>query len=149
MNGEPSRHFTSVNNRLTIAGVMGIANAQRALEYIRTLAQFISQPEYKDVVTIFGIINEPNANLVGKSATGSLYVLLHNLPFVADRYSYYEAYQIVREITGLGEGNGAMVSVHDGFLGVTQWYDFLRGADRLQLDQHTYMVSLGPLCPPA
>jgi glucan 1,3-beta-glucosidase len=31
-------------------GVMGIANAERTLTYLRILAEFISQPEYKDVV---------------------------------------------------------------------------------------------------
>lgn len=39
-------------------GVMGIANAQRMLDYIRIIAEFISQPEYKDVVQMFGVINE-------------------------------------------------------------------------------------------
>lgn len=42
-----------------MSGLMGLANGQRALNYVRTLAQFIAQPEYKDVVTMFGILNEP------------------------------------------------------------------------------------------
>ena len=29
---------------------MGIANAQRTISYLRTLIQFVSQDEYKDVV---------------------------------------------------------------------------------------------------
>ena len=44
---------------------MGFANAERSLSYIRILAEFISQPQYKDVVTIFGITNEPQAAVVG------------------------------------------------------------------------------------
>ena len=40
-------------------GPMGYANAQRSLDYIRIIAQFISQPQYKDVVTMFCIVNEP------------------------------------------------------------------------------------------
>jgi hypothetical protein len=106
---------------------MGVANAQRALNYIRTLAQFISQPEYAPVIGFFGFINEPNAGGVGKEAVGSFYL---------------EAYRIIREVTGVGEGNGAMLGIHDGFLGVKAWYDFGAGADRFALDQHTYMVSL-------
>ena len=39
-------------------GPMGYANAQRMLEYIRVITEFISQPEYKDLIPIFGIINE-------------------------------------------------------------------------------------------
>lgn len=39
-------------------GVMGIANAQRTLSYIRIITEFISQKEYKDVIPLFGIVNE-------------------------------------------------------------------------------------------
>lgn len=39
-------------------GVMGIANAQRTLGYIRIITEFISQPEYAPVVPMFGIVNE-------------------------------------------------------------------------------------------
>lgn len=46
-------------------GPMGLANAERSLDYIRIIAEFISQPQYKDVVTIFGITNEPQASTVG------------------------------------------------------------------------------------
>ena len=44
---------------------MGIANAQRALTYIRVIAEFISQPQYKDVVPMFSVTNEPQAPVVG------------------------------------------------------------------------------------
>ncbi|CAD6570986.1 MAG: hypothetical protein TREMPRED_000085 [Tremellales sp. Tagirdzhanova-0007] len=106
-------------------GIMGTANAQRALDYIRTLAQFISQPEYSPVIQIYSFINEPNGGPVGKPPIGSF---------------YYEAYQIIRDITGIGEGNGAVLSMQDAFLGITSWYGFLPGADRLALDQHSYLV---------
>jgi glucan 1,3-beta-glucosidase len=39
-------------------GIMGLANAQRSLDYIRTIAEFISQPQYVNVVPIFSIVNE-------------------------------------------------------------------------------------------
>ena len=39
-------------------GVMGIANAQRTLTYIRIITEFITQKEYRDVVPLFGIVNE-------------------------------------------------------------------------------------------
>lgn len=108
-------------------GASGLVNAQRALDYIRTLAQFISQPEYAPVIPMFGFINEPNANGLGQRAVGSFYHEVHNM---------------VREITGFGEGNGPFLSFHDGFIGIGQWYDFLPGADRLAVDQHPYMVSV-------
>lgn len=45
---------------------MGLANAQRALDYIRVLAEFISQPEYQNVVTMFGVTNEPLSPIFGQ-----------------------------------------------------------------------------------
>ena len=39
-------------------GVMGLANAQRTLSYIRIITEFISQKEYKDLIPLFGIVNE-------------------------------------------------------------------------------------------
>ena len=44
---------------------MGIANAQRTLNYIRIITEFISQAEWKDVVIMFGIVNEPVVNTIG------------------------------------------------------------------------------------
>lgn len=41
---------------------------QRSLDYIRIIAEFISESEYKDVVTIFGVTNEPQGNSIGLDA---------------------------------------------------------------------------------
>ncbi len=49
-------------------GPMGVANAQRSLDYIRIIAEFISQPQYSDVVVMFGITNEPFGPTIGKDA---------------------------------------------------------------------------------
>lgn len=46
-------------------GVMGMANAQRTLNYIRIITEFISQDEWKDVVVSFGIINEALITEIG------------------------------------------------------------------------------------
>jgi hypothetical protein len=53
-------------------GVMGMANAQRALNYIRIIAEFISQPEYRDVVPMFGIMNEGLITVIGAAELGGL-----------------------------------------------------------------------------
>jgi glucan 1,3-beta-glucosidase len=119
-------HSGKIGQMNWMYGAMGYANAQRALDYIRTLAQFIAQPEYAPVVQMFGFINEPRANDIGQRAVGSF---------------YHEAHNIIREVTGFGEGNGPFLSVHDGFIGISSWFNFLPGADRLALDQHPYMVS--------
>ena len=55
---------------------MGYANAQRTLDYIRVIAEFISQPQYRDVVVMFGVLNEPRASpLIGGTQLDGLYVL--------------------------------------------------------------------------
>ena len=51
---------------------MGIANAQRMLNYIRIVAEFISQPEYKDLIPMFSVINEPLLSTIGKDQLTSL-----------------------------------------------------------------------------
>ncbi|KAJ3516720.1 hypothetical protein NLJ89_g941 [Agrocybe chaxingu] len=109
-------------------GPMGYANAQRSLDYIRILAEFISQPQYKDVVTIFGIINEPQGSVMGQDALARFYL---------------EAYNIIRTAGGTGEGNGPYVSIHDGFLPRSDWVNTFPNADRITLDSHPYLCFNG------
>ncbi|KAF7345315.1 Glycoside hydrolase [Mycena sanguinolenta] len=109
-------------------GPMGIANAQRSLDYIRIIAEFISQPEYSPVITMFGVTNEP----WGPSITQD----------ILSRY-YLQAYNNVRLASGIGAGNGPFVSFHEGFLGPQQWSGFLPNADRASLDMHTYLCFQG------
>jgi len=59
---------------------MGIANAQRALNYIRIFGEFFSQPEYSNLVGIFGVMNEPLQSVIGKDSLTSLWVLHTSLP---------------------------------------------------------------------
>ncbi|PVF95081.1 glycoside hydrolase [Serendipita vermifera] len=106
-----------------LSGVMGVANAQRTLDYIRILAEFISQPEYSPIIPFFGIINEPS-----------------DIPETAIKQFYAEAYRVIRRASGLGDGNGPMISLHDDFLGMSRFYGFLDGADRLALDSHQYLI---------
>ncbi|TDL27295.1 glycoside hydrolase family 5 protein [Rickenella mellea] len=106
-------------------GPMGYANAQRSLDYIRILAEFISQPEYKDVIVMFGITNEPQGSTVGMDAL--------------QRY-YLQAYNIVRNAGGTGSGSGPFISFHDAFFPQSQWAGFLPGADRIALDSHPYIA---------
>ena len=47
---------------------------------------------------------------------------------------------MIRGITGIGEGNGPYISIHDGFRGLPTWAGFMTGADRLSLDIHPYFA---------
>jgi hypothetical protein len=49
--------------------------------------------------------------------------------------SYYEAYSMLRRITGIGKGRGPIVVIHEGFEGIAAFKNFMRGADRLALDR--------------
>jgi glucan 1,3-beta-glucosidase len=51
---------------------MGIANAQRTLDYIRIITEFISQPEYQDLIPMFSIVNEALLSTIGKDVLTSL-----------------------------------------------------------------------------
>ncbi|KAF9018269.1 glycoside hydrolase, partial [Hymenopellis radicata] len=91
--GSQNGKFTGQVNFLH--GPMGIANAQRALNYIRIITEFVSQPEYQDVVQMFGIMNEAIINTIGRDALTSF---------------YHEAHDLIRGITGVGEGKGFYIS---------------------------------------
>ncbi|KAI0785590.1 glycoside hydrolase superfamily [Abortiporus biennis] len=114
-------------------GPMGIANAQRVFTYDRILAEFISQPEYQAVVQMFGVLNEPLMGIIGRDAL--------------DRY-YFQTYEMLRNITGTGQGHGAYMVMHDGFQGLTPWKGYLAGADRMILDTHPYVAFGGGLDQP-
>ncbi|KAH8822761.1 glycoside hydrolase family 5 protein [Flagelloscypha sp. PMI_526] len=115
-----SGKLSSVN---FLAGNMGYANAQRTLYYLRVFTEFISQPEYRNVVVLFGIVNEALLTSIGMNSITSFYL---------------EAHAMMRDITGMGSGNGPYIVLHDGFQEVTAWDNFMAGSDRVILDQHPY-----------
>ena len=45
---------------------MGLTNAQRTLNYIRTIVEFISQPQYKNVAQMFMPVNEAYVTTIGQ-----------------------------------------------------------------------------------
>lgn len=47
---------------------------------------------------------------------------------------------MIRDITGIGEGHGPYIGIHDGFLGLQEWAGFLQGSDRIILDTHPYFA---------
>lgn len=108
-------------------GIMGIANAQRTLNIHRSLTEFVSQPQYSSVVTMISLVNEVQAVVVGLNALQSF---------------YYQAYNMIRGITGVG--SGPIIVLHDGMQGVAAFKDYMPGADRLALDQHNYLAFTDP-----
>lgn len=62
---------------------------------------------------------------------------------LTQNFSYLQAYNIIRGITGFGAGKGPYISIHDGFQGTSTWAGFFPGADRLILDTHPYFAFNG------
>ncbi|MBW0491672.1 hypothetical protein O181_031387 [Austropuccinia psidii MF-1] len=111
-----------------LRGAMGIANAQRTLNYVRTLTEFISQPQYKNVIPMFSVLNEAQVTIIGETPI---------------RTWYYQVYEMLRSIGGTGEGNGPFMVIHDGFGSTQAWNGFLEGADRIGMDSHLYFCFQG------
>jgi len=123
---------------------MGVANAQRALNYIRIFGEFFAQPEYSSLIGIFGIMNEPLQSVIGKSSLTSLCVFRSSYPnslIIAANNplcSYVQAHNMLREITGVGKG--FYIAIGDGFAGIDSWAGYLPNSDRLILDSHPYFA---------
>ena len=45
----------------------------------------------------------------------------------------------MRTASGVGEGKGPYVSLHDGFFGLPNWSGFMPNSDRVAIDLHPYL----------
>jgi glucan 1,3-beta-glucosidase len=69
-------------------------------------------------------------------------LFLHERSLMCVTCSYLQAHNMIRGITGYGQGNGPYMAIHDGFnLGL--WAGFLPGSDRIILDTHPYLAFNG------
>ncbi|KAI9866066.1 MAG: hypothetical protein M1830_006021, partial [Pleopsidium flavum] len=101
-------------------GTDGALNGQRSLDIHNQLSTFFAQDRYKNVVTIYGLVNEPRMTL---------------LP-VADVLTWTtNAIQIVRK-----NGIQQTIAFGDGFLGLPNWLGKLQGIQGLVMDAHQYVI---------
>jgi glucan 1,3-beta-glucosidase len=101
-------------------GTDGDLNAQRTLDIHHKLSVFFAQPRYKNVVTMYGLVNEPRN------------VELDTAKVVA--WSQKAIDQIRKDnIT-------AIIVFGDGFMGLDNWQGKLQGNDNLLLDVHQYVI---------
>jgi hypothetical protein len=130
------------------------------LGYILVIVEFISQPEYKGLIPVLGIVNEGaclqardgntcplvTAYLpgIGRDVLASLYVAL---PFLVSFCCSTDTTTQLPPSTQheprhhrLRRGYGPFISIHDGFQGTASWAGFLLESDRIILDD-TYMGS--------
>ena len=104
-----------------ILGPDGATNAQRSLDIHAQLSQFFAQDRYKNVVTIYGLVNEPKMLVIPPQS-----VLDWN----------QQAIKIVR-----GNGINQQIVFGDGFLSLDSWDGMFHGVDNnLVMDTHQYQI---------
>lgn len=104
-------------------GTDGELNRNRSLELHDQLSTFFAQDRYKNIVTIYGLVNEP---------------LMLSLP-VEDVLTW------TKDVTKIVQGNNitAWIAFHDGFLNLSKWKKMLKGddvPDKMMLDTHQYTI---------
>ncbi|KAI8959327.1 glycoside hydrolase family 5 protein [Daldinia sp. FL1419] len=101
-------------------GTDGDLNSQRSLDVHDRLTKFFAQDRYKNIITFYGLANEPR--MVSLSADAVI--------------SWTgQAYDLVRK-----NGINANVVFGDGFMGLGNWQGKLTGKSGLVLDVHQYVI---------
>ncbi|MCJ1364500.1 hypothetical protein MMC16_003611 [Acarospora aff. strigata] len=101
-------------------GTDGALNGQRSLDIHNQLSTFFAQDRYKNVVTIYGLVNEPKMTL---------------LPVTEVLAWTTNAIQLVRK-----NGIRQTIAFGDGFLGIPNWQGKLQGIENLVMDAHQYVI---------
>ncbi|PKS11520.1 hypothetical protein jhhlp_003285 [Lomentospora prolificans] len=101
-------------------GPDGDKNAQRSLDVHDKLSKFFAQDRYKNIITFYGLANEPKMTALDPDAVISW---------------TSEAYKTVRD-----NGVDAIVVFGDGFMGLSKWKGKLSGLSDLALDVHQYVI---------
>ncbi|KAF5021062.1 hypothetical protein F66182_6895 [Fusarium sp. NRRL 66182] len=103
-----------------LRGDDGAENRKRSLEIHERLSKFFAQDRYKNIITHYGLANEPRMTSLKTS----------------DVVSWTEdAYKIVRK-----NGVQALVVFGDGFMGLENWQGLMTGYDDMILDVHQYVI---------
>lgn len=104
-----------------LKGDDGDLNRKRSLEFHDKLSKFIAQDRYKNVVTMYGLVNEP---------------MMLNLDVEKVLDWSTEATKLVQK-----NGVKASVVIHDGFLNLSKWKQMLQTRpDNMILDTHQYTI---------
>lgn len=104
-----------------LQGPDGDKNAKRSLEIHAQLAEFFSQPRYKNIITIYGLCNEP------------MMLDLDTKP-VLDWTT--AAISQIRD-----KGFKSWITFGDGFLNLAKWKTMLQHVDdKLLIDTHQYTI---------
>ena len=101
-------------------GTDGDLNGQRTIEIHNQLSQFFTQDRYKNIITLYGLVNEPKMISLN---TQTVMTWSQN------------AITTIR-----GNGYDGLIVIGDGFLGLDNWKGLLPGETNVVLDAHQYVI---------
>ncbi|KAI5370786.1 Putative glycoside hydrolase, family 5, glycoside hydrolase superfamily [Septoria linicola] len=101
-------------------GTDGTTNGDRTIAIHKQLSEFFTQPRYKNLVTMYGLVNEPRMVELDQST-----VLAWT----------QKAIDAIRDNNFTG-----VIIFGDGFMGLDNWQGKLTGNDNLLLDVHQYVI---------
>ena len=101
-------------------GTDGDLNGQRSLDLHNQISTFFAQPRYKNVIAIYGLLNEPKMTALQVASV---------LTWTTN------AIDIVRK-----NGIQQTIAFGDGFLGLPNWQGKLQGINGLVMDAHQYVI---------
>ncbi|CZT16552.1 related to glucan 1,3-beta-glucosidase [Ramularia collo-cygni] len=101
-------------------GTDGTLNGDRTIDIHKQLSAFFTQPRYKNIVTMYGLVNEPRM------------VKLEESTVIAWTKAAAEAVR--------GNNFTGIIVFGDGFMGLDNWQGELQGIDDLLLDVHQYVI---------
>ncbi|KAI9727059.1 MAG: hypothetical protein M1834_008527 [Cirrosporium novae-zelandiae] len=101
-------------------GTDGTLNAQRSLEIHNKLTTFFAQDRYKNLVTLYGVANEPKMM----------------------RLDVSKVLNWTENVVTTARSNGldSYIVFGDGFLGLDNWQGRFEGINKLILDVHQYLI---------
>lgn len=106
-----------------LKGPQGQENAEKTLEIHTMMARFFAQPRYKNIVTMYGLVNEPRMDQLDPQ----------------DVIDWSEkAHEVIR-----AQGYEGKIVFGDGFRGLDKWRGEFREQDGMVLDVHQYTIFNG------
>jgi glucan 1,3-beta-glucosidase len=101
-------------------GTDGALNGQRTIDIHKQLSTFFTQPRYVNIVTMYGLVNEPRMTGLDTATV----------------FAWTE-----KAVSTLRSNNMTAVLVFgDGFMGLDKWQGQLQIDDKLLLDVHQYVI---------
>lgn len=101
-------------------GTDGSLNGQRTIDIHKQLSTFFTQPRYKNIITMYGLVNEPKMTALDEQTVMTWST---------------NAINTIR-----GSSYDGLLIIGDGFMGLENWQGQLQGIDGLVLDAHQYVI---------